>query len=121
MQLPWHRSNEDAIVAEKFSPPAPAIDESRKAHCADHRQFLGSCPVCKQACANFEPYPVRPSPASSARSFGVTGNITAATFGASATSTGYSMRDSEADAEVSLSLLVIRFILRLIWPFSRIL
>jgi hypothetical protein len=92
-------------------------------HCANHSHFVESCPVCKQACANMQPYPVKKSDPPS-RAFGMTGNITPATFAEpNRYRSGwnrYNSLDPETDIEVSLSLLVIRFILRLIWPFSRI-
>jgi hypothetical protein len=95
-------------------------------HCAEHEHFVASCLVCRQAVANMQPYPVRKSD-QPPRSFGMTGNITPATFAEPTYNrygsglNSYNGLDPETEAEVSLSLIVIRFILRLIWPFSRIL
>jgi hypothetical protein len=85
-------------------------------HCADHSQFVAGCVVCKQARANFQPYPVSKM-AASERSFGFTDDITESKLRGPA-----SMREpfASSEPEVSLSLAAIRFLLRLIWPFSRI-
>jgi hypothetical protein len=94
-----------------------ALKEPNPAHCADHSHFTQGCSVCRQACANFEPYPVRPS-RPVARSFGFTDNLTEAKI--DAMSTSRSEEEIFDEPELSLSLIVLRFVLRLIWPFSRI-
>jgi hypothetical protein len=85
-----------------------ALKEPNPAHCADHSHFTQGCPVCRQARANFEPYPVRPSRPVT-RSYGFTDDLTEAKLSA-----------MDAEENESLSLVVLRFLLRLIWPFSRI-
>ena len=90
-------------------------------HCSDHPHFLPGCVVCRQARANFEPYPVKKL-ASSVRSFGYTDDLTEAKLrGAAGPASTWSSANAGADGEFHLSLAVIRFVLRLIWPFSRIL
>jgi hypothetical protein len=88
--------------------PLKALKEPSQAHCADHSHFTQGCPVCRQARANFEPYPVRASRPVT-RSYGFTDDLTQAKLDA-----------LDADEDDSLSLVVLRFVLRLIWPFSRI-
>ena len=83
-------------------------NEPGNAHCAVHPQFTQGCPVCRQARANFEPYPIRASKPVT-RSYGFTDDLTEAKLDA--------LTVKEAP---SLSLVVLRFLLRLIWPFSRI-
>ena len=99
--------------------PAAAVKQpdSLNAHCAGHTRFTVSCAVCRQARANLQPYPVRPS-APASRSFGFSDKLTPGTIGAMSSS-GAQFGTAE-DVEFSLSLAVIRFVLRLIWPFSRI-
>ena len=89
------------------------------AHCRDHGSFVEACPVCRQARANHEPYPVRATKPV-ARSFGFTDDLTAASLKAPEPASGFGFTRSQQEGEFSLSLAVIRFILRLIWPFSRI-
>jgi hypothetical protein len=130
MRIPGDASSSELIVPERSVAPAlpsaQTLDDPRQPHCADHPHFTASCPVCKQACANMQPYPIKRSDPPS-RSFGMTGNITPATFpqptytGYNTSLNSYSGLDPETDLEVSLSLIIIRIILRLIWPFSRIL
>ena len=86
-------------------------------HCARHSHYTDACAVCRQARANAEPYVSR-HPGPLPRSFGYTDNITPATF---REPTRFPLLAAEEPAEVSLSLLAIRFLLRLIWPFGRIL
>jgi hypothetical protein len=88
--------------------PLKALEKPIQAHCADHSSFTSGCPVCRQARANFEPYPVRPSRPVT-RSYGFTDDLTQARIDA-----------LDAEESPSLSLVVLRFVLRLIWPFSRI-
>jgi hypothetical protein len=95
-------------------------DQASSAHYAAHARFAEGCAVCRQARANFEPYPVRPSPPDS-RSFGFTDKLTPDNIRAMAPPPSRYGFDTSEDVEFSLSLAVIRFILRLIWPFSRIL
>jgi len=114
MRIPGDASSSELIVPERsFAaalPSAQTVDDPRQPHCADHSHFVESCPICKQACANMQPYPIKKS-GPLPRSFGMTGNITPATF---------VDPTMQAEPEVSLSLTIIRIILRLIWPFSRI-
>jgi len=88
-------------------------------HCGQHGRFVEGCAVCRQARTNSLPYPIRPS-RPLPRSFGFTDNITEQKLGASAYRGSNPTIDSGSDEEVSLSLIAIRFILRLIWPFGRI-
>jgi hypothetical protein len=94
-------------------------DHASSAHCAAHARFIAGCPVCRQAKANFQPYPVRPSPPAS-RSFGFTDKLTTHTVRSMTPPPSRYGYDTGEDAEFSLSLAVIRFLLRLIWPFSRL-
>ncbi len=106
-------------IAARTSPRT--LDDPRQPHCADHAQFKAGCAVCKQACANVQPYPVRKtSPAT--RSFGFTDDITESKLRRPETSRFIGTSGSpDTDVEVSLSLGLLRFLLRLVWPFSRIL
>ena len=88
--------------------PLKALKEPSQAHCADHPHFTQGCSVCRQARANFEPYPVRATKPVT-RSYGFTDDLTEAKLSA--------LSEEETP---SLSLVVLRFVLRLIWPFSRI-
>ncbi len=90
------------------------------AHCRDHASFVDSCAVCRQARANHQPYPVRATKEAT-RSYGYTDDLTTASLQGPKTGSIFGFNPSEAGSEFSLSLAVIRFILRLIWPFSRIL
>lgn len=86
-------------------------------HCAEHERFHADCAVCKRACANFQPYPMRNGKAVS-RSFGFTDDLTEEKIRAldpkAAAFSGPLYGD---DPDVSLSLGVLRFLWRLIWPF----
>ena len=87
-------------------------------HCAKHTHFVEECAVCKQAQANFLPYPVRaikPLP----RAFGYTDNITEDKLRGPAHSRSRA-GNSGSDEEFNLSLTAIRLLLKLIWPFGRI-
>ncbi len=84
------------------------VRERVSPHCAEHSHYVEGCSVCQRALANSLPYPVKKM-AAPIRSFGQTGEITAATFG-----------DPRKETDGGASLGAIRFILRLIWPFSRI-
>lgn len=93
--------------------PSQTIEGADQHHCADHARFQPDCAVCKRACANFQPYPVRKT-APVARSFGFKDDLTAEKLRA----LDPKMTDLYADeTDFSLSLSTLRFIRRLIWPF----
>ena len=89
-------------------------------HCAHHARFIEDCAVCKRARANFLPYPVqsqKPLP----RSFGYTDNISEEELRSPAgRNPNFTVVSGGDGGEFNLSLMAIRFILRLIWPFGRI-
>jgi hypothetical protein len=93
--------------------PANTIADPNQPHCADHANFHSECVVCRRACANFQPYPMRKSKPVS-RSFGFTDNITEEKLRA----LDPKFNDIGAgDPEYSLSFVVLRALWRLIWPF----
>jgi hypothetical protein len=93
--------------------PGRTIGDPGQHHCADHATFHADCVVCKRACANFQPYPMRKTKPV-ARSFGYTDDLTEEKIRALDPKPGNLYAD---DPEFSLSLSVVRFLLRLIWPF----
>jgi hypothetical protein len=96
------------------SPPV-TIDDPNQHHCADHARFHPDCEVCKRACANFRPYPVRYEEKVS-RSFGFKDDLTESKLRELDPKLTNLYAD---DSEFSLSLTVIRFLFRLIWPFRQ--
>lgn len=89
------------------------VPGGQQPHCADHRTFHSECAICQRALANVQPYPIRKDKPVS-RSFGFTDNITAENLRA----LDPKMRDVRAgDPEYSLSLVVLRALRRLVWPF----
>ena len=93
--------------------PATVIEDTGQHHCAEHASFHAGCATCQQACANFLPYPVKPGKAVS-RSFGFTDDLTEAKLREISPKVSNLYAD---EREFSLSLGVVRFLVRLIWPF----
>jgi hypothetical protein len=90
------------------------IADPNQPHCADHAHFHADCVVCQRALANSQPYPMRKGKEVS-RSFGYMDNITAEKLRA----LNPKMSDVHAgDPEYSLSFVLLRTLLRLIWPFT---
>ena len=82
-------------------------------HCGKHGHFAEGCPACARAKAAFEPYPVRRN-AEPTRSFGFKDDLTAEKLRALNPKLTNLYAD---DQEFSLSLMVMRFLKKLIWPF----
>ncbi len=94
--------------------PGKMVPDPQQPHCADHAYFHSECVICKRACANFQPYPVRKDKPVS-RSFGFTDNITEEKL----RGLDPKMGDvSPGDPEFSISFVLLRALLRLIWPFK---
>jgi len=93
--------------------PAQTIDDSGQPHCADHATFHPGCAVCKRACANFQPYPLRPGKPVT-RSFGFTDDLTESKLRELNPKPSNLYQD---DPDFSLSLSILRLLRRLIWPF----
>jgi hypothetical protein len=97
--------------------PGKTIHDPRQPHCGDHGYFHADCETCKRACANFQPYPVRKSKAVS-RSFGFNDDLTEEKIRAlDPKADPFSGPLYSDDPDFSLSLSVLRFLRRLIWPF----
>jgi hypothetical protein len=93
--------------------PGKTIDDPGQPHCGDHGYFHADCETCKRACANFQPYPVRKGlPA--LRSFGFNDDLTEEKVRALDPKVRNFYSD---DPDFSLSLSVLRFLGKLIWPF----
>jgi hypothetical protein len=117
-------SHPDGTLPHPARPPAAAenldvdrrastTDDPRQPHCGDHANFHPNCPTCKQAVANSQPYPVRPNKPAT-RSFGFTDDLNAENLRKLNPKWTNLYAD---DPDFSLSLSVLRFLRRLIWPF----
>jgi hypothetical protein len=89
------------------------IEDPNQPHCGDHGWFHAACATCQRARANSLPYPVRPGKPVT-RAFGFKDDLTAAKLRELSPRASNLYAD---DPEFSLSLSVVRFLMRLIWPF----